>query len=66
MLRVAPSGITNCEIVGRTLSFSSAVRIESGMTAAELEVENAKSCTSRTSRKNAHGERRTTTVTSTR
>ena len=41
MLIVAPKGMMNCETFGFTFIFSSAVLIESGITAAELEVENA-------------------------
>ncbi len=41
MLIVAPIGIMNWETRGFTFSFSSAVLIERGITAAELEVEKA-------------------------
>jgi hypothetical protein len=46
MLIVAPKGITNCDICGLTFNFSSAVLIDTGITAAELDVENARICES--------------------
>ena len=47
MLIVAPNGIINWLMAGRTSSCSSAVFIDKGMTAAELDVENARSIASR-------------------
>ena len=62
MLMVVPSGITKRETPFCTPSASSAVRMVSGITAAELDVENASSNTSRLPRKNASGERRRPTA----
>ena len=45
MLIVAASGITRLAEPGRTPSFDTAVSIETGITAAVLEVEKAMSCT---------------------
>ena len=45
MLIVAPSGTMNCAMDGRTFNFSSAVWIDSGITAAELDVENVEPLT---------------------
>lgn len=46
MFIVAPKGITNWDTLGFTFIFSSAVLIDNGITAAELDVENASSCAS--------------------
>ena len=66
MLIVAPRGTTNCETERRTPSASSAVFIERGITAAELDVENASSWTLRIAFKNLTGSRRAMTATITR
>ena len=55
MLIVAPRGTTNCATLSRTFRFSTAVLIDIGMTAAELDVLNASSRRSRDSRTNCNG-----------
>ena len=45
MFMVAPTGIMNLDTRGFTFKLSSAVFNERGITAAELEVEKARSCT---------------------
>ena len=63
MLIVAPSGTTKFATDLRTPSFSSAVLIDMGSTAAELEVENASSINSRVSRRKRRGLRLARSVT---
>ncbi|MPN22718.1 hypothetical protein SDC9_170101 [bioreactor metagenome] len=55
MFAVAPRGITNSEIEGLIPNLSSAVLMDKGITAAELEVEKARSITSRIAFRNSNG-----------